>query len=321
MARNSLKKSQKGSLWLTSYADLVTLMLCFMVLLTSMAVIDERQKHLVLGSVNKTYSASMTLDLPDEPNIMNFTLSRDGMGYASPEGHDFDLLREWVQHDYAGDINFQENRFVQILSLSEALLFAPDTTDLSSEGKEALDRILPLLLKIRYPMLVAGHSAPARDEEASAGDFGKGEMDDLTWLLSYKRAKAVYLYLASMGVPEGQLHIEAFGQHRPRFSIQTAEGRHRNRRVDLVLDKRNEEVADSIRGARVQEEELIDSHQYKGFDFDLIMPGESPMEKHKPWDEKIKDEDLEGAGPVSENHEDEAKSIAPHWSTRGEEGI
>jgi chemotaxis protein MotB len=53
--------------------------------------------------------------------------------------------------------------------------------------------------------------------------------------LSSKRATSVVNYLASHGVNPGLLSAHGFGDANPVVSNDTAEGRARNRRVDIVL--------------------------------------------------------------------------------------
>ena len=117
---------------------------------------------------------------------------------------------------------------------------APGTSTLSPGGMTLLDRMLPYLRRIRYPLLVAGHTANRRDEEGEkyAVDLNVDKVDS-TWPLSLARAHAVYRHLATGGMPPERLSLEAFGQYRPRFPDRSPEGRLQNRRVDLVLDKRN----------------------------------------------------------------------------------
>lgn len=95
---------------------------------------------------------------------------------------------------------------------------------------------------------------------------------DSTWPLSFYRSRAVYRHLVHRGIPASKLSLEAFGQYHPRYTNSTPEGRQKNRRVDLVLDKRNREWIKKVEA--LQEKEGPDTEMYyKGFKFDLTMPG------------------------------------------------
>ncbi len=265
MARR--KKSgggEEGPAWLITFSDLMTLLLTFFVLLVSMSVIDERSKLVVLSSVSSSFGIGSSQFNPKSPEDK---LTRVEPGAMMEE--DMDSIKDLLWEDTRHDLNFQENRFVQILSINSEVLFAPGTSTLSPGGMTLLDRMLPYLRRIRYPLLVAGHTANRRDEEREkyAVDLNVDKMDS-TWPLSLARAHAVYRHLATGGIPPDRLSLEAFGQYRPRFPDRSPEGRLQNRRVDLVLDKRN---APEILQMEKDKTPPAPSRyfQFKGFSFDL----------------------------------------------------
>lgn len=228
-------RGQDVSPWLITLSDLMTLLLTFFLMLVSMSVIDERNRLAALNSVSSSFGAWLNRPVPGAP--------ADRTSGAEPHNklwENMTPLKELLWDDALTGVTFQENRFVQVLSVNADTLFTPDETTLSPQGMLLLDRMVPYLMRIRYPLLVAGHAAHGRDEEK---ENYKVDLDAAkpasTWPLSLSRAQAVYRYLTKRGIPADRLLIEAFGQHRPRFSDMNPAGRLQNRRVDLVLDKRN----------------------------------------------------------------------------------
>jgi outer membrane protein OmpA-like peptidoglycan-associated protein len=106
----------------------------------------------------------------------------------------------------------------------EAIQFAPDSPELLPAEKTKLDTIAKILT--RYPgrdILVSGHTALA----GSAG--GRQE-------LSFRRASAVAEYLIRREVrTEDRVVIRGYGAERPLADNNTAEGRERNRRVEITI--------------------------------------------------------------------------------------
>ena len=258
--------------WLITYSDLMTLLLTFFVLLLSMAVIDERTKLVVLGSVSGSFGEGARLFNP--MGKLKDNRNREPGAMDLPE-KDLAPLRDMLYEDVEKDLDFMENKYVQILSINDQVLFTPGSTKLSPQGEALLDRLMPYLQHIGYPLLVAGHTATRRDEEASAYTvvLQAGVLDS-TWTLSYQRALSVYRHFLGRGMDAGKLSLEAFGQFHPRYSNNLPEGRQKNRRVDLVLDKRNLEWIRKVESLRESEPAKAE-HFYKGFRFDLTMPGES----------------------------------------------
>jgi len=272
MARK--KKPRAGDsdpAWLMTFTDLMTLLLTFFVLLLSMTVIDERAKLVVLGSVSRVFGSGKDLFNPlarTDPK----TSSRIEPGAMEGDPNDLAPIRDMLFDDVNKDLDFQENRFVQILSINDDVLFEPGGYTLRESGVAQLDRLLPYLPRINYPLLVAGHTSVPREE---VRDYAvvKGQLGmDHTWVISFRRAHAVYSHLVYRGIDPHRLSLEAFGQFRPRFSNNTPEGRRRNRRVDLVLDRRNLEWIRKVEELREEPPAQRDTH-FKGFKFDLTVPG------------------------------------------------
>lgn len=257
--------------WLITFSDLMTLLLTFFVLLVSMAAIDERSKRDVLGSVARQFGFGEVILNPTAPPGMLGPVEPGRMDL--PED-DLEPLRDRVFDDSTKDLSFQENKYVQIFSISDEVLFRPGSTELSEKGMTMLDRLMPYLQRIEYPLLVAGHAGIPRDEEGRryTVDLDTAKLDN-TWLLSFRRAMSVYRYLAAQGLAPQRLSLEAFGQYRARFTNNTPEGRSKNRRVDLVLDRRNKEWIDKVEQQRDTQPPEITKYTFQGFNFDLNIPG------------------------------------------------
>ncbi len=238
MPRQRKKDELKaGEGWMVTFSDLMTLLLTFFVLLISMAVIDERRKLVVMGSVSGTFGAGEAHFNPLASNQERPQPVEPGV-IEAPTG-DLAPLKEQMYEEPPGDLNFLENPFVQVLSIGENALFTPGGHTLSDRGRDLLRRILPTLMRVKNPVLIAGHTTMELGEGVDVLTLGSDSGDD-TWMLSMKRSLEVYRALSEMGIPNNMLQVEAFGMYRPRYDNSTAQGRNENRRVDLVLDKRNE---------------------------------------------------------------------------------
>jgi outer membrane protein OmpA-like peptidoglycan-associated protein len=121
-------------------------------------------------------------------------------------------------------INFDENSGVN---------FATNKADLTATSKANLDKVVNVFLE--FPdtnILVQGHT-----------DSTGSEAYNLE--LSKKRAKSVADYLQSKGVAANRLSIEGLGQSMPRFDNDTAEGRSKNRRVEIAVVANEQMIEDA----------------------------------------------------------------------------
>ena len=109
-----------------------------------------------------------------------------------------------------------------IMSLSD-ILFDTNKSELRQEAQIGLAKVSVILMQ--YPEMhisVEGHT-----DNVGAEDYNLK--------LSEKRAKSVYDFLVREGVPADHLDTKGFGMSQPVASNETAEGRQKNRRVDLVI--------------------------------------------------------------------------------------
>ncbi len=267
MARRKKKSAKKeGSPWLITFSDMMTLMLTFFVLLVSMATIDERRRLVVLGSIIGTFG--MGTQGYDARSIKNKRITVEPGVMENID--DLEPLKDLLWEDLKEDIEFQSNKYIQIISINDRVLFERGETELSIEGRKIIDRILPVLLRLREPLLIAGHTSTERDEVTTIQDLQLGDRGlDPSWRLSFLRTLSIYRYLLSRGLDTELLRMESFGMFRPMYSDQTPQGRMRNRRVDIVLDKRNREWVDKLKPRGLPKE---NDYYYKEFRFDLDLP-------------------------------------------------
>ncbi|MEW5774784.1 MAG: flagellar motor protein MotB [Thermodesulfobacteriota bacterium] len=267
MARKGKKEAADGGIpaWLVTFTDMMTLMLTFFVLLVSMATIDERRKLITLGSIIGTFGTGKSFD--------NLSV-KDRRRSVEPGPMDLDKiddltpLKDKAWENAYEDLDFAANKFVQIFTINEDVLFEPGSTEIKPEGRRMLESTLPVLLQIDYPLLLAGHTSTLREEQGAGYKVERRtEGSDPSWRLSLGRTMSVYRFLLESGVPHDRLRMEAFGRFRPRFGDLTAADRRRNRRVDIVLDKRNGEWLKKIEKPAEPREE--GPYQYKDFRFRL----------------------------------------------------
>ncbi|WP_285907382.1 OmpA/MotB family protein [Pseudodesulfovibrio pelocollis] len=256
--------------WMITFSDVMTLMLTFFVLLVSMSHIDPRRKLVALGSIIGTFGWH-----DESYEVFSRKDTRRTVEPGPIDIGDLEPLKELKWENIDDDINFRSNRFVQILSIDASLLFGPDSVSLSDAGRAVLDGFMPVLAQVQYPLLLAGHTSMLRDELGSDYQPGDDERHpDLSWKMSLGRALAVYRHFIDRGMRPEMLRVEGFGKYMPFYTQATAESRARNRRVDIVLDKRNLDAGERIQALDGVVRAPVESIDIDGFRFDLRpLPG------------------------------------------------
>ncbi len=279
MAKKKKKKSASGEEtpeWLVTFSDVMTLLLTFFVLLLSMSsMIDVKKQYLALGSLSSAFGIGM-----ENLSIMGKKISKtpELLEPGVMESEDLEPLKNLLWEDFSEDLDFRENKFIQIFSINAEVLFLKNSSELTPSGKAILKKIAPILKNVKYPVMIGGHtSLYERPDIEKLVTMKKGLEDikkiDTSWILSVKRCITVYRYLLSQGVPSDKLIIEAYGKYRPLYSNDTMLGRKKNRRVEFILDKRSYILHNPNKLREFKQlkglKEIKNSFKYKGFEFQI----------------------------------------------------
>ncbi|MCL1881709.1 MAG: OmpA family protein [Oscillospiraceae bacterium] len=236
--------------WLNTYADMVTLLLCFFVMMYTASVPDENRMQWILRSF-----ASLSGDVvervvvePEEPqgeqddNTGPDDPAREGEtpGIPGTFPMTFDDLFNWVaeaisEADLTQDVSVEMNQGRMHIRFNDEIMFEPESYTLLPQGQAALATIAPGIRAINRFIAnaeVAGHTAPAPPGVSSWGDMNH-------WRLSANRATAVTIYLddeLNMVSSEKFLPV-GHGPFNPHYPTETVSSNDRNRRVELILSR------------------------------------------------------------------------------------
>jgi chemotaxis protein MotB len=221
--------------WMTTYGDMVTLLLCFFVMLLSFSTIQEAKFHDAVSSLKGAFGVMTspvsviqqeTVVMPradtDEWQQMLYELERVRVA-VSEEG-----LQEDVQLTLE-----KEGVSIQI---SSPLLFQPAEARLHEGSIPLLDKLVDALRKLDTEIAIEGHTdnVPISSEQVPSN-----------WELSSARATAVLKYLVRQGLPPQRLSAVGYGEFRPIDSNDTEAGRRHNRRVEIFV-RRTDALARSV---------------------------------------------------------------------------
>lgn len=248
MARKQ-REEPNTSEWMNTYSDLVTLLLCFFVLLFSMSTINaEKWENFVKAFANPgDKTMQIVIDaLEDQGDEL-----ANPMGESTPAQSDsmprtdlelpasFDELYEYMK-SYAEENGLSES--VQVskgkntvyIRFKNNLFFDPDSSDIRQAAYPVLDFLGDCLHAVEEEILtinINGHTASVANAEWYA-------VSD--WKLSSERASEIAIYFEEKGEVEPTIMRPiGYGKNYPVESNDTTEGREANRRVDMVIVSKN----------------------------------------------------------------------------------
>jgi chemotaxis protein MotB len=225
-----------GPGWLTTFNDLVTLLMVFFVLLFTMGSVDtkamEEFKNALqsgLGILGEGSFVSIEVR-NSRQDLGNAALLRQADGEVEP----VDDPQEAVPMDEALEtfaaepgINVSYSNQGAHITFEDFLLFDFGKADINSGGLAFLDKMAVLIQKIPYPVRVEGHTDNVPIHTARFPS---------NWELSIARAVSVVKYFAESGkITPQRLSAVGYGETRPLVPNDSPANRTRNRRVEIVL--------------------------------------------------------------------------------------
>ncbi len=146
------------------------------------------------------------------------------------------LLRRFAALIKSGRIKVRLRDGRMVVVLSSQVLFAPGQARLKAQGRKAIAEIVAVLKAVRGRRFqVAGHTD---DRPMRWGRYRSN------WALSTARAVAVVRLMVKLGMPGSRLSAAGYGQFSPVRPNTKADDRAQNRRIEIVLQPRLDELPD-----------------------------------------------------------------------------
>lgn len=231
--------------WLVSYADFITLMFGFFVVLYAFARSDQKKQVQVSHAIDTAFHAmgvqqdsADSSKTPDEtePNAepANVVMGEDIRTPAQVEG-DLARLRQDLtlalrSQIASHTISLEMGRDGLVISLREAGFFDSGSATPKTDALPTLRLIAAKLGATPYDLRIEGHSDNVPIHNAQF---------DSNWELSAARATHIArLFLELNAIPAERISAAGYAEYHPVASNSAAEGRAKNRRVDLVVTPR-----------------------------------------------------------------------------------
>ncbi|RAK08905.1 chemotaxis protein MotB [Halanaerobium saccharolyticum] len=215
--------------WMTTFGDMMTLLLVFFVLLYSFSSMDVVKFQ---GFISALQSQLGILDsgktITENPNIDAGTLGQD---YAQAPQNIQQIMRElnnYIERNNLGDrVNVENKRKGLVVSLTGEILYEQGRAEIREQGIDVLAMISDILIDIPNDIMIEGHTddVPIRTNEFPSN-----------WELSTARAVNVIKFLIEeRNFEPARLSAAGYSEYRPVADNDNAEGRAENRRIEVVV--------------------------------------------------------------------------------------
>jgi chemotaxis protein MotB len=256
MARKRHEEHANHERWLISYADFITLLFAFFVVLYSSSQVDKRkvgklamaiqvafQQMGAFPTSNTKLPLSETEPMPfqDVQSIENVSRSQDLQRFVQPQNGSLSNavlpgkilgIQDVIEKALAPEIRrhvveIKQQREGLVISLREMGFFESGSATMQRSSADAIERLVNVL-KDRTEMLrIEGHTDNVPIHNAHFNS---------NWDLSTARAmELLRLFITEYNIAPSRLTVSGYGEYHPVDTNDTAEGRGHNRRVDIVI--------------------------------------------------------------------------------------
>jgi chemotaxis protein MotB len=223
--------------WMTSYADMITVLMCLFIVLYAMSTVDSHKFDVLKNSLASGFGVtnSKKLDLtkgipvPKElvdKNGNGFTASKTTTGSLKLEKTMKTAIEAALQKAHASNLADVkvDSRGLTIGLVGSSAYFDGNNASLRPSAVTVLTAIAPVLAKGPQTITVEGHADP----HGSPGPFGND------WNLAAARAGNVLLFLVDHGIGGTRISSVSYGSAQP-VAGEGETTEERNRRVDIVV--------------------------------------------------------------------------------------
>lgn len=226
--------------WLVSYADFITLLFAFFVVMYALSSLNEGKYRVLSNSLVTAFrtpesngGGPMIMSNPQltslRPSLRPKTTNQQ-LREAQAERMK-NIAREITQvmspFSAQGQVAVIETERGVTVEINDSLLFSPGRAELAPEAERAIRGVGSVFAASEFPVTIEGHTDNIPISTA---------LFPSNWELSAVRATTVLRIMMSSGVTPDRLTAIGYGDQRPVAGNETPEGRARNRRVAIQLE-------------------------------------------------------------------------------------
>jgi len=247
MRRKREEEHDNVERWLVSYADFITLLFAFFVVMYAISSLNEGKYRVMSDSLSSAFREppSSTKPIPlgtRNPAVLGGTgrpigtAAQRQKGEAQESQQAAERMKKVARNILEAIQPLTQNGKVRVtqsprgitVEINASLLFHSGEAVLQPQTAQALAAVAQVLAGIDNPIQVEGHSDNLPIKSA---------LYPSNWELSSARAGSVVRLFAELGVPTTRMVAIGYADNQPVDTNATAEGRSRNRRVNILILK------------------------------------------------------------------------------------
>ncbi|PXW91358.1 chemotaxis protein MotB [Nitrosomonas sp. Nm84] len=230
--------------WLVSYADFITLLFAFFIVMYAISSINEDKyrvlSHSLVSAFKSSNSSSLIsaqsteftpIHIPQSEQVNSIRPIDELSSSKAKKQEKMRSMAKSILHALEplvkdGQVRVTQSSLGITVEINASVLFSPGQAKLADNSSLALQAVAHVIKDHEHEIQVEGHTdnLPIHTENFPSN-----------WELSAARASSVIRLFVENGVEASRLTAVGYGENRPMETNETPEGRKRNRRVAVMI--------------------------------------------------------------------------------------
>lgn len=242
MPRKKNGGTQKASheRWLITYADLITLLMVFFIVMYAMSTVNHKKYESLASSLQIAFNSgsgqNVVTNFQGEAILASMKTQLNDGGVRTSEDNELRAVekqtREYIEkNELEKSIRLALTERGLVISLVDTVLFPSGQAELTPQAKLILNKLAGIIAKVPNQIRIEGHTdnIPISNTRFPSN-----------WELSTARATQLVAYFVEKhGLPPQNLSAAGYSEYRPIVPNNSEANRALNRRVDIVILRTN----------------------------------------------------------------------------------
>jgi len=221
--------------WMTTFSDLMTLLLCFFILMFAMSEIKMDKFMQAAESMRVGFGQSEVESEEQAGTGSPASADTSGVSVENAVEDMLEDIKEKLEHFVSqykleNTLDVSKDEKGVTLSIQDVVLFKPGSPWVNDNSMWVIEALGLIVNEIDIPLVVSGHTD---NVPINTSQFPSN------WELSAVRAAGIARMLVDEGFDATQIYVEGYSEFKPIESNDSYEGRAANRRVDLLYSRDN----------------------------------------------------------------------------------
>jgi Flagellar motor protein len=220
--------------WLLTYADLITLLLIFFIIMYAMSKVDTAKFSQLVQMLTKSFGGQHSvitmsnMGLLPQNAVFGDTRTKQRKLYVKTVGQ--------LQKEIASkSVKVTQDQRGIVISLASDFYFGSGIADFGDSTEAVLKKLYAILGPLSANIRIEGHT----DDVPIVPGSALSQRYPTNWELSSQRSVNVLKALEKLGLDRKRMAAAAYADTRPLKSNDTPDGRNANRRVEIVILSEN----------------------------------------------------------------------------------